>query len=201
MGLTAGPGTIQPVHLGHDFSVRHLVEVAVELPDRVEVLRAEQADDVIDLRPQRREGLRRRHRNSQDHSPRPTPPHGLQRHPHRGTGRDAVIDDDGGAGVQVDELRLISGGAASPFWRRLIGSAVGTPVRFVGHGHGPAMGAAVLGAAAVGRHGSLEDIAARWIEPGPVEEPDGSERERLRTLAGPLRALRTALRGVPLPPS
>ncbi|MCA9317017.1 MAG: hypothetical protein KDB73_16135 [Planctomycetes bacterium] len=106
-----------------------------------------------------------------------------------------------GAGVQVDELRLISGGAASPFWRRLIGSAVGTPVRFVGHGHGPAMGAAVLGAAAVGRHGSLEDIAARWIEPGPVEEPDGSERERLRTLAGPLRALRTALRGVPLPPS
>ncbi len=106
-----------------------------------------------------------------------------------------------GAGVRVDELRLISGGAASPFWRRLIGGAAGVPVRFVAHGHGPAMGAALLAAAATGRHGSVEELASHWIEPGPVEPPDPGERERLRRLAPPLAALRTALRGVPFPPA
>lgn len=104
-----------------------------------------------------------------------------------------------GAGVRVSELRLISGGAASPFWRRLIAAAAGVPVRFVGHGHGPAMGAALLGAAATGRHGSLEDLAARWIEPGPLEEPDPREQARLAALGSTLRSLRSALRGVSLP--
>ena len=101
-----------------------------------------------------------------------------------------------GAGVAVDELRLISGGAASPFWRRLIGAATGVPVRFVSHGYGPGLGAALLAAAATRRHGELDDLIARWIEPGPVEEVDDALREALTRRAGGLRAVRNALRGV-----
>lgn len=101
-----------------------------------------------------------------------------------------------GAGVEVSELRLTSGGAASMFWRKLIGSAAGLPVRFVGHGHAPALGAAAIAAAGTGHHGTLQELVARWVEPGPVEAPDPAERERLARLATTLRALRNALRGV-----
>lgn len=101
-----------------------------------------------------------------------------------------------GAGVEVRELRLTSGGAASPFWRSLIAAASGLPVRQVAHRQGPALGAAALAAAMTGQHGNLRAIAERWSSPGPVEAPDAEMQRRLARLATATRSVRNALRGV-----
>ena len=101
-----------------------------------------------------------------------------------------------GAGVELTELRLTSGGAASPFWRSTIAAAARLPVRLVSQRGGPALGAAMLGAAMLRSHGSLGALVETWIAPGPVEAPDPSEVQRLRDLLARQRAVRTALRGV-----
>ena len=101
-----------------------------------------------------------------------------------------------GAGVQVSELRLTSGGAASPFWRRLISAAAGLPVRQVAHRQGPALGAAALAAAMTGRHGNLRSLAERWSSAGPSEAPDPELQKRLAQLTTATRSVRNALRGV-----
>ena len=101
-----------------------------------------------------------------------------------------------GAGVEVRELRLTSGGSASAFWRRTIGAAAGLPVRQVAHRHGPALGAAALAAAMTGQHGNLRAISERWSSPGPQEAADMDEHRRLQRLATATRSVRNALRGV-----
>ncbi len=101
-----------------------------------------------------------------------------------------------GAGVEVRTLHVTSGGAASPFWRRTIASASGVPVRRVAQREGPALGAAMLGAAMTGSCGSLDELVERWVERGPLEDPDPEEGERLERLGASLRAARNALRGV-----
>ena len=97
-----------------------------------------------------------------------------------------------GAGVPIESLRITSGGAASELWRRTIASASGVRVRRVSQREGPALGAAMLGAAMIGREGRLTELVDRWVEPGPVEEPDPAEAERLRRLGAQVRAVRNA---------
>lgn len=101
-----------------------------------------------------------------------------------------------GAGVSVQSLRLTSGGAASELWRHTIAAAAGVPARPVAERESPALGAAMLAAAMLGEEGTLTELVDRWVEPGPLEEPDPGEGERLRRLGGQMRAVRNALRGV-----
>nr|MDJ0521947.1 FGGY-family carbohydrate kinase [Planctomycetota bacterium] len=101
-----------------------------------------------------------------------------------------------GAGVPVNSLRITSGGAASELWRRTIASAAGVPARRVAQREGPALGAAMLGAAMLGEQGSLGELVERWVETGPLEEPEVAESERLARLGAQLKAVRNALRGV-----
>lgn len=101
-----------------------------------------------------------------------------------------------GAGVEVKTLRITSGGAASDLWRRTIAAAAGVPVRRVAGDEGGARGAAMLAAAMLGDHGTLDDLVERWVHPAPLEEPDPGEQKRLAALRGSLRAVRNALRGV-----
>jgi len=101
-----------------------------------------------------------------------------------------------GAGVEVRQLRITSGGGASDLWRRTIASAAGVPVRRVAEREGSALGAAMLAAAMIGEAGTLHDLVDGWVRCGPLEEPDPQEAERLRRLGGRLRAVRNALRGV-----
>jgi xylulokinase len=98
-------------------------------------------------------------------------------------------------GVEVKELRLTAGGAASPFWRRLIAAASRLPVRLVSLRDGAARGAAMLAEAALtGR--KPESLEAHAAGLGPVEEPLADEIERLRALHVRHTAVRNALRGV-----
>ena len=111
-----------------------------------------------------------------------------------------VVRQMRGAGVHASELRLTSGGAASSFWRGLIAAATDLPVVHAGDAEGPARGAAMLAARGTGRHGAtLADLAERWVQPGPVEEPDRAEVVRLAGLATMLVGARNALRAVGIP--
>ncbi len=101
-----------------------------------------------------------------------------------------------GAGVSVSQLRITSGGGASRLWRRTIAAAAGVPVVRIKEREGPALGAAMLAAAMVGRGGTLPELIERWVQAGPPEEPDPQEAERLQELGTRLRAVRNALRGV-----
>ena len=100
-----------------------------------------------------------------------------------------------GAGLQVEELRLTAGGAASSFWRGLIAAAAKLPVRRIGHNEGGAVGAAILAAAGV-QGGDPADLAASWQQPSTPEAPDSATAERLGALTVQTRAARNALRGV-----
>lgn len=100
-----------------------------------------------------------------------------------------------GAGLQVEELRLTAGGAASPFWRALIAAASNLPVRRIGHDEGGAVGAALLAAAGVQRTDPAA-LATSWEQPSTLESPDAGTAERLAALTVSTRAARNALRGV-----
>ncbi|UEM25022.1 xylulokinase (plasmid) [Skermanella mucosa] len=75
------------------------------------------------------------------------------------------------AGTRVDRVAIIGGGARSPFWTRIIASALGIPVtRYAGSEAGPAFGAARLARIAV----TGEAVADVCVKPPvlDVTEPD-----------------------------
>lgn len=110
-----------------------------------------------------------------------------------------------GAGVPVTDLRLTSGGAASSFWRGLVGAAANLPVRAMGDVHGPALGAALLAARGAGRFKALKDGVDAWVAPSletdrcAPEVPDPAEVTRLAGLGTTLRSVRNALRATSMP--
>jgi xylulokinase len=75
------------------------------------------------------------------------------------------------AGTRVDSAAIIGGGARSPFWTRLIASALGIPItRYAGSESGPAFGAARLARIAV----TGEAVEAVCVKPPvlDVTRPD-----------------------------
>ena len=70
------------------------MEIAVVAPDGIERLRGGQADDVVDLGTHAAQDVVRRHRHRHHQARRLLAPHGLERHPQRGAGGDAVVDHD-----------------------------------------------------------------------------------------------------------
>jgi sugar (pentulose or hexulose) kinase len=101
--------------------------------------------------------------------------------------------------VPVTDLRLTSGGAASPFVRGLVAASAGLPVRAMGEAFGPALGAALLAARGTRRFATLADGVAAWIVPPRPEPPDVRETERLSALGTTLRSVRNALRATAMP--
>lgn len=104
-----------------------------------------------------------------------------------------------GAGIEVADLRITSGGAASPFWRGLVAAACRRPVRAMGDAHGPALGAALLAARGAGRFKTLQSAVAAWVVAPPPEPPDPLEADRLLALGTTLRSVRNALRATAMP--
>jgi xylulokinase len=77
-----------------------------------------------------------------------------------------------GIGVPVETLRVTGGGARSALWRQILADAVGVPVEVPVSQEGSALGAAFLGAVAVGMQPDVRTAgalihAAERVEPGP----------------------------------
>ncbi len=77
-----------------------------------------------------------------------------------------------GLGSAVTDARVIGGGARSPLWRSILSAVLGMPVGHLPTEEGPALGAAVLAAVAVGAHASVVSAAQAMVPPPRREPPD-----------------------------
>ncbi len=75
------------------------------------------------------------------------------------------------AGVRVDELVAVGGGAKSAPWVQLKSDVLGRPVRTLRCAEAAALGAALLAGTAVGMYASLEEAVARTVAPERQFEP------------------------------
>jgi sugar (pentulose or hexulose) kinase len=75
------------------------------------------------------------------------------------------------AGVRVDELVAVGGGAKSAAWVQLKADVLGRPVRTLRCPEAAALGAALLAGTAVGVYASLEEAVARAVAPDRQFEP------------------------------
>jgi xylulokinase len=79
-----------------------------------------------------------------------------------------------------DVVVLAGGGSRSAFWRQLLADVFGLPVRGVKGGDQSALGAAMLGGAAIGFHPA--DLVESWIRYEPEQAPDPAAHDRLDAL-------------------
>ena len=96
-----------------------------------------------------------------------------------------------GMGFPVTEIRSIGGGAHSPLWLQIKADVTGKVIRTVKSEETACLGAALLGAVAVGRHASLEAAAAAMVHLDRTILPDD---DHAAAYADGYRALLQALR-------
>jgi xylulokinase len=100
-----------------------------------------------------------------------------------------------GLGVDVDQVRLVGGGARSRLWRQLQADIFGVPVHRTSADEGPAYGAALLAGVAAGAYASAEEALALIQDPEDVTEPDRSAAARYDELHAIYDPLYQAMHG------
>ena len=75
------------------------------------------------------------------------------------------------AGIQIDELRAIGGGAKSDIWMQIKADIIGLPVVSLNINEGACLGAAMLAAAGSKQIKSAKEAAKRWVRPIRIFEP------------------------------
>ncbi|MCC6629008.1 MAG: xylulokinase [Chloroflexi bacterium] len=93
------------------------------------------------------------------------------------------------AGVPAERAVITGGGAASPVWRQIISDVIGLPLRLAQDQAGPAFGAALLAAIALGWHSSVEAAAAAMVRTTGETAPNLSLRGRYDDLFGVYQSL------------
>jgi xylulokinase len=107
--------------------------------------------------------------------------------------RDIVdrLDDMGLAG---DEIRVVGGGARSPFWLQMKADVTGRTVRVMAHAESTAIGAGMLAGVGQGTFGDLDQAVEALAVVGPTSyEPDRSNRAAYDDAYGRYRALFDAI--------
>jgi xylulokinase len=95
--------------------------------------------------------------------------------------------------MDLGEVRVSGGGAASGTWLRIIAGALGRPVRVVGTAESAAHGAALLAATGAGAFATVEEACDTAVEIGPLVEP-GPETSHYEEAYAVYRTLYPALR-------
>jgi len=89
------------------------------------------------------------------------------------------------AGVEIDELRAIGGGAKSAAWMQIKADIMDKPIVSMAVSEAAGLGAAMLAAVASGALNSIEEAVAAWVHPQRVFEPTRANvalyRERYTT--------------------
>jgi xylulokinase len=106
------------------------------------------------------------------------------------------LDYWGGAGIEVDELRAVGGGARSPRWLQIRADILGRPVRTLKVREAACLGAAILAGAAAGIYSSVDEGIARTVRLGQTYEPNPAAVERYAGRYAVYRNLYPALRDV-----
>jgi xylulokinase len=101
-----------------------------------------------------------------------------------------------GAGINVDELRSVGGGARSPRWLQIRADILGRPVATLRVREAACLGAAILAGAAAGVFSSVDEGIARMVRLGERHEPDARRAARYAERYAIYRDLYPALKGV-----
>jgi xylulokinase len=81
------------------------------------------------------------------------------------------LDYWGGAGIVVDELRAVGGGARSPRWLQIRADILGRPVRTLKVREAACLGAAILAGTAAGLYGSVDEGIGRTVRLDHTYQP------------------------------
>lgn len=98
-------------------------------------------------------------------------------------------------GMNPEQILLTGGGAASPFLRKLQADVYGVPVATVNREEGPAYGAALLGAVAVGAFASVPAACAATLKRGKALAPNPATHAAYAAPYARFRSLYPALKG------
>lgn len=86
------------------------------------------------------------------------------------------------AGIEIERVISIGGGAKNPVWLQMQADIFGTPVVSLKNEQGPAMGAAMMAAVGSGWFGSLKECADTFIGYGKTYEPIPANVEKYARL-------------------
>lgn len=75
-------------------------------------------------------------------------------------------------GISLSSTRICGGGAKSPLWKRMVANILNLQVETVRIEEGPAYGAAILAAVGCGEYATVEEAAARLVQPSEVISPE-----------------------------
>ena len=98
------------------------------------------------------------------------------------------------AGIEVDDLRAIGGGARSAKWLQMKADIVGTPISAIGVSDAASLGAALLAGWGIGIYASLEEAVARTVSISARYEPDEKRSAHYRDQLDVYRQLYPTLR-------
>jgi len=106
------------------------------------------------------------------------------------------LDYWGGAGITVDELRAVGGGARSPRWLQIRADILGRPVRTLKVREAACLGAAILAGTAAGIYASVDEGIERTVRLDRTYEPQPDSVSRYSDRYAVYRKLYPALRDV-----
>ncbi|MFH1006011.1 MAG: FGGY family carbohydrate kinase [Candidatus Latescibacterota bacterium] len=75
-------------------------------------------------------------------------------------------------GIGVTEIRAVGGGSRSDVWMQMMANILGYEIATLKMDEGSAMGAALLGACAIGSFGSVEEAVESWIGKKATFQPE-----------------------------
>ena len=81
-------------------------------------------------------------------------------------------------GVQADAIRVIGGGAKSPFWKQMMADVMNVPVEQINTNQGGALGACILAMVGDGHFSTVEEGCAAIIEVSDVIAPIPENAEK-----------------------
>jgi xylulokinase len=87
-----------------------------------------------------------------------------------------IVDRFGEMGIGAEEVRVVGGGADSPFWCQIKADATGRTLRALKSREATATGAAMLAGVAEGTFASLDVAAEGLVELGAGYEPNAADR-------------------------
>jgi xylulokinase len=100
------------------------------------------------------------------------------------------------AGVSIDRLRAVGGGAKSPVWVQRKADIMGVPVAVLETTEAASLGVAMLGGAAAGIIPDLSSMAKRVVRIKHVYEPDAKRHAMYQRLFAAYRELYPAIKAI-----
>jgi xylulokinase len=107
-----------------------------------------------------------------------------------------IVDRFEAMGIGGEEVRVVGGGARSPFWCQIKADVTGRVLRALKDPEATATGAAMLAGVAEGLFASLDDAAERLVEFGATYEPRSGSRGAYDEAYGLYRTVYAALEPV-----